>query len=115
MWIATTIGFYSVVQKPSENRLTIRSRSKADLLRIKETVLPEMSEIQSGGGTDYPYRAWCQHDQWAKALALLAQDIDYPNFKSEVKKQRGAVRARIYSQVWEVLWDIFDLDDHDSW
>jgi hypothetical protein len=34
MWLFTTIGFLSVVQKNGEQRLTVRARSSADLDRL---------------------------------------------------------------------------------
>ena len=36
MWLFTTIGFFSVVRKPGETKLTVRARVAADLARLTE-------------------------------------------------------------------------------
>ena len=110
MWICTPIGFFSVVQKPNQQHLTVRARIKQDLLQLKSQYLPELSEILSHVGTDYAHRAHCTHEQWGKALAIMAQDITYGNFKSHIQKTQGPARAGIYSGVWNQLWDLEHLD-----
>ena len=111
MWVATRVGFFSIVQKKGEEGLTIRARARKDLQQLKARYLPDLSDIQEGGGTDYQYRAWCSHQQWADASSRIALDIDYANFKSQIKKEVGPTRSGIYSQVWGALWDIYDQDD----
>ena len=76
MWICTPIGFFSVVQKPNENDITIRSRVKQDLTELRDRYLPELKETISGVGTDYAHRAHCTHEQWGIALSKMALDID---------------------------------------
>ena len=103
MWLFTTFGFYSVVQRPGDSDLTIRARARADLVRLKERYLPKMGKIRSGEGTDYPYRASTSHEAFAHAAAAIARDIDYSNFKNAVKSKMGAGRAHTYSKVWSAL------------
>jgi 8-oxo-dGTP pyrophosphatase MutT (NUDIX family) len=103
MWIMTIDGFYSAVQKSGETELTIRARSMADLIRLKEKWLPELHGLQAGGGTDYPARARCTHQAWAEALAKMGAAIDYSNFKSKVAKTLGHDRADTYHEVWARL------------
>ena len=40
MWLFTTFGFFSAVQKPGDDFLTIRGRSAKDLDRLREKYLP---------------------------------------------------------------------------
>lgn len=103
MWFFTPFGFFSAVQKPGTSHLTIRARVAADLDRLRATYLPELSATVVGGGTDYPYRARVSHAALGQALARMAQDIHYANFKSEVGKQLGYGRVQVYHQVWEAL------------
>ena len=110
MWICTPIGFFSVVQKPAEQHLTIRARVAQDLTRLRENYLPELGKTISGAGTDYAHRAHCSHKQWGEALAKMAGDIDYSNFKGHIKRTQGASRANIYSGVWSQLWELNRLD-----
>jgi 8-oxo-dGTP pyrophosphatase MutT (NUDIX family) len=103
MWVHTKDGFYSVVRKPGETRLTVRARAAADLERLRDRHLPELGEVQAGGGTDYPYRARVDEAAWVRALASIVADLDYANFKSEVAASLGAPRAAVLGEVWTAL------------
>lgn len=106
MWIAHPDGFFSVVRKPGESRLTVRARVRADLERLRENWLPELGPIRSGEGTDYPYRAAVDAADFGRALASLGERIDYSNFKSEVSRRQGSARAHAYSKVWSALYGL---------
>jgi hypothetical protein len=103
MWLITTTGFYSIVQKPGEKDLTIRSRVKKDLEALRDKYLPDLGEIVRNENTDYRYRAKVSHVNLAKASAQMVQDIDYDNFKNTVAKVQGHNRSHVYSNVWEDL------------
>jgi hypothetical protein len=54
MWIMTTIGFFSIVQKPEDkddDTMTIRSRVKSDLIALRDHYLPNLSPIIAHSGT----------------------------------------------------------------
>jgi len=103
MWLFTTVGFFSVVQKPGETDLTVRARARDDLERLREGYLPELSQTVAGGGTDYPYRAKVSHEALARGAAKLVRDVSYPNFKNEVARVADPERAHVYSEVWHAL------------
>lgn len=103
MWIFTTTGFYSVVQKPGEMDLTVRARCAADLDHLRDRYMPQLSPTLHGGGSDYPYRAHISHPLFAAGLALMAFDITYPNFKDEIYRQHGIRREAVYTKVWALL------------
>ena len=48
MWLFTNFGFFSVVQKPGERDLTVRSRLRSDLERLRERYLPTLGPVISG-------------------------------------------------------------------
>ncbi|MFN8188069.1 MAG: hypothetical protein U0R69_13450 [Gaiellales bacterium] len=52
---------------------------------------------------DYPFRSWASHRDFADALRRIALEIDYTNFKDEVRSRRGWERAHTYHDVWDVL------------
>jgi len=111
MWIITPFGFFSIVQKKKADEfLTIRARARGDLVALKKKYLPAMSEIIEGGGTDYQFRARAGHEEVGDALAKIAKDINYANFKNTVHDRQGKQRADTYSKVWSVLWGIKDFD-----
>lgn len=110
MWLITTFGFFSVVQKRGTTHLTIRSRVRGDLEQLKQRYLPSLGPIQdsheSGKHTDYRYRAAADHEAVALAMAAAVRDIGYDNFKNEVGKRQGYDRAEVYSSVWGCLYEL---------
>lgn len=108
MWLFTNIGFFSVVQKPGTNFLTIRARVRGDLDTLRQKYLPELSPTASKGGTDYPYRATCTHAAFATAAGKIINDIGYANFKNEVASRQGKDRAHRYGKVWQALYGMPD-------
>ncbi len=106
MWIFTTIGFFSAVQKPGTDFITIRARVRNDLESLRDKYLPELTDPIAKAGTDYPWRATISHVKFAEALSRIALDIDYGNFKDEVAKQQGKPRAHRYGKVWSALYDM---------
>lgn len=106
MWLITPTGFYSIVEKPSDarrNTLTIRSRVRSDLVGLRQNWLPSLGRIRESVDTDYRFRATAPRAEIAGALARMIKMLSYANFKSEVAACRGASRAHLYHDVWEVL------------
>ncbi len=110
MWIFTNIGFFSVVQKPGEPHLTVRSRVKADLDSLRDRYLPELGATIATRQADYPYRAVVAHEHFGRALGSIASDLHYSNFKSEVAARQGWSRERVYARVWSVMQELARLD-----
>lgn len=102
MWIMTTRGFYSAVQhRDFPTRLLIRARCKEDIDNLHD-LLPN-SKPYRHDYSDYEWRLDCTVAEWAGALASMALDIDYANFKNAVSREQGAKRASVYHQVWSLL------------
>lgn len=103
MWVFTTEGFFSVVQKPGESVLTVRSRARDDLDRLRDTHLPTLGPTIDEAGTDYPYRARVPRADFAIAMLEASRAIDYSSFKNAVAAQMGSERAHVYHDVWQAL------------
>ena len=108
MWIFTPIGGYSIVQKPGQTRLTVRSRTRGDLVRLHRAMhgarcrcLP----IETDFRADYPFRMRVLRGDLAKTVAGLIQDIRYPNVKDEVTRVLGPDRAWEYGAIWAAWAD----------
>ena len=116
MWLMTNFGFFSVVQKPDESQLTIRSRTGSDLDRLRAHYLPMLSPSIEGGGTDYPWRATAKSGDFAEAVKRIVEDIQYPNFKTEVGHSLGKTRAGRYGKIWSILAGLEeeDLPEHED-
>lgn len=103
MWIMTTFGFFSVVQKVGTKNLTIRARVGADLDRLRDRYLPNLSPTKTTPSNDYRYRATVDHVEFAGAMSKIVEDVTYSNFKSEVARAQGLPREKVYAEVWSVL------------
>jgi len=110
MWLITNFGFYSVVQKPGDTDLTIRSRVKEDLEQLRDSYLPSLGGTVEGAGTDYRYRATASHEAVAEAMGKMAMEIGYSNFKDSVAKEQGYDRAGVYHDVWDALMQLRGQD-----
>ena len=106
MWIFTTIGFFSIVQKPRTGVLTVRARVASDLDNLREKFMPQLSPTIEGGGTDYPFRATISHKDFGAGLSKMGEAIRYDNFKSEVGRRMGRRREQAYHKVWHDLSDL---------
>lgn len=107
MWLITPVGFFSVVRKPADvdrKTLTVRARVRADLDKLRAQYLPELGPTQQSSINDYRFRATAPQVAVAAAMARLVENLDYANFKDEVKRRQGAARAHTYHVVWDALY-----------
>lgn len=117
MWIQSRVGFFSIVSKPGDaalHRLTVRARVESDLVALRERYLPELGAVQCSRNNDYSHRARAHQDAVAQALARMAMDIDYSNFKQVVAQEQGAQRAHIYGRVWGELYQLQNNDQGEA-
>lgn len=106
MWLMTTQGFYSVVEKKDNpDMLVVRARVRDDLKAL-ERQLPGQIKIYEGIGTDYPFRIFIDRAHWEKAVREITEDISYTNFKNAVKERQGRKRANLYERLWGILWGL---------
>jgi hypothetical protein len=113
MWILTTLGFYSVVRKPEDEKegmLTVRGRVRGDLEGLKRKYLPDSSPISEDELADYRYRFRVKAANLGEALSRMAGDIDYRSFKRAVAERQGLMRHDIYLLVWQVLRQLYACD-----
>ena len=109
MWLITTTGFYSVVQKPWDRKLgtlTVRARARADLEALRADSLPELGEVLEDADADYRFRAQAPKAAVARAAQAPVAAIDYDNSKSAVGKRQGKEREQIYHKAWHSLYEI---------
>ena len=122
MWIATTIGFYSIVQKehhddPDGKKLfVIRARTKDDLQRLVDLIQPKLKlyagdtpvklKIYEYEKSDYQYRIYLDtQEDLATTLAALAEKVTYPNFKDEIAEiPHQQDKAPAYANLWLKLF-----------
>jgi hypothetical protein len=122
MWIASNIGFYSIVKKPSHLNEegpevhVIRARDKDDLTRLlaktshahgfewKET---SVTRIHDWDYSDYRYRIYVENSEdFAAIVNALSSTITYDNFKDEILATPHQLKKY---KAYEGLW--FDIMD----
>lgn len=105
MWIASTRGFYSAVEDWDNPKvIRVRSRVRADLERLDDLVKGGVrARIEKDVTADYLYRLELSRAEWMRVVALLAIEVDYPNFKDAVHARQGGFRAALYHRVWAAL------------
>jgi len=104
----TPKGFFSAVEKPEDRKggtVTIRARNKRDIDALVKTYLPDAKPWRLRR-SDYEWRVRVSREDWAQAVARMAMEIDYSNFKDRVAQTQGKRRANIYGRVWGVLLDL---------
>ncbi len=109
MWLLTPYGFFSIVEKPGDSAdgaLTVRARVRSDLDALRSAVLPELGPTEEGKNTDYRFRARAPRAAVAAAVARLVETLDYSNFKNAVADRQGSKRAKLYHDVWVVLYQM---------
>ena len=95
MWLATKLGFFSIVKRPShdlpsqKHLIHIRSRSRADLQRllnhIKPLTLKIHPTISITQGAGYQFRILLDPKDLPNVLSRLASTVAYPSFSEEIK------------------------------
>jgi 8-oxo-dGTP pyrophosphatase MutT (NUDIX family) len=109
MWMFTTCGFFSIVEKPDDREagtLTVRARVRGDLEALRDKYLPTLGPILEHAGSDYRFRAKAGKVDVAGATAKMIEAIDFSNFKNEVAKRQGKARAELYGGVWSVMYEL---------
>lgn len=117
MWLATKHGFFSIVRahapeeknkehifdyKPHPNLMMIRARKHSHLANLKE--IYDLPEILKSKGTDYLYRIMAPREDVMALIEILSGEIDYTNFKNEVKAKHPEDKAYL-----SFLMDVWSL------
>ena len=103
MWIASKLGFYSIVCK-DEDEFHIRTRLRVDLENLLvATNLDE--EINQSDRSDYRYRLVVRSDAVKKVFSILCETINYPNFKNQIAETPSQVaKLDAYHDIWSVMY-----------
>ena len=103
MWIASSLGYYSIVKKQGE--YYVRVRDKQDLLNLM-TASGIQKEVLEFAGTDYVARIIVNDEELRVIQNTLFNTIDYPNFKNSIMgnpAQRD--KTAYYGEIWGIMWD----------
>jgi hypothetical protein len=108
MWIASKLGFYSIVQKTA-GEWHVRARLRADLVNLVNAVYREpaavVETIEEWPTADYRWRILVTDaGELAGIFAALGDSVDYPNFKAEVgRRPDQTAKLPAYHALWASL------------
>ena len=106
MWLFTTSGFISIIDKDA-NHLAVRARDSLSLSPLAQSY---DVEIRSTPTADYPYRIFITKDQFKNWLSNQPGQIQYKNFKSEVTITRGKKFSHALLKVWSAMHLVEDKE-----
>ena len=105
MWLFTTSGFISIVNKTGA--FEVRARDAKSLETLADFA---KTRIIKTPFADYPYRAFTTHETFTYWVANQIEMIDYPNFKSEISLTRGPEFAIPLHKVWSAMHGVEDAN-----
>jgi len=115
MWVFTQDGFFSAVEDENDpGTLLVRSRARLDLERFVAAVEGvKAGDIIETTDSDYPVRVFVKREVFAAYVADSAREIDYPNFKNQLKEiGEPSHRLDAMMQVWGVMRRFQDAEQH---
>jgi crotonobetainyl-CoA:carnitine CoA-transferase CaiB-like acyl-CoA transferase len=105
MWMATRIGFFSVVEK--DGQVHVRARARGDLAELCEFMGWSRAWMEQWPNADYRWRVRVNRALFQALCSRLPELVDYPNFKSEVaRRPRQRAKLPAYSRLWQDLQEL---------
>ena len=93
---------YSVVAHVDDpTKVLVRARAREDLAALSDLV--SNLRIVESPDADYRWRAKVDRAAWVAAVAHVAGEVDYPNFKPAVAERQGWERSEPLHDVWSTL------------
>jgi hypothetical protein len=103
MWIASELGFFSIVEKGG--RFHVRGRMEQDLKNLRQAAGLEAVEIEKWPLADYRWRMRVTAGHLPAVFKALQDSIRYDNFKNRIHAlpdQAGKLPA--YTELWQSLY-----------
>jgi|GEM_PF-1830818 len=108
MWMFTKHGFFSIVlSSANPKNVAIRARAVKDLEALREA-FPQIldEEIILTPDRDYYARILIATTDLPELMAQLGEDIDYPDFKSELKRSHTQDdKLPLLNELWRTMND----------
>jgi hypothetical protein len=102
MWVASKLGFFSIVRKGEVFHVRGRARGDLDKLKAASGVAEEV--VESWAGSDYAWRMIVSASSLGEVMAALEGSVDYGNFKGMIGAQPDqADKLDAYHEIWRVM------------
>jgi len=107
MWLFTTFGFFSIVQKKDTDFLTIRARKREHLIElVTRYPLETACDIVELHVCDYRYRIACEREDLMRVIPDIVRDVTYSNFKDAVASTLELEYVDVLHNVWDAALDL---------
>jgi hypothetical protein len=111
VWCACTDGWFSIVKDIQEpGRMLIRARCENDINNLftkYAKACPSMRKPTADNARDYRYRLSISKPDWVKLAGLLAESVEYPNFKSAVHQRADQQnKDAAYMEIWALMREV---------
>lgn len=112
MWLFTKHGFFSATRSRTDaSKIQVRARAKKDIQALRKVLIdgdliPKARKVLETPGADYRWRLILTPQEWAIAMALLGEEIDYPNFKDAIHDiPEQADKLDILHRLWSMMYE----------
>lgn len=104
MWIYFSEGRHvsAVQDRDDPKAIIVRGRTRLDVRGFLGplTGKPGGYQIYETTNADYRWRAWIARGHFARRLAELAEEVDYPDYKSTCQNQERAIALCKIWSIW---------------
>lgn len=107
MWLFTKIGFYSIVKEHDSKKFLVRGRTRKDIVNLINAVpcLKDKKVVHTPI-RDYHFRIIVSQRELTKITTLLSEEVDYTNFKNEVKQSVNQKdKVNLLNKVWWIMFE----------
>lgn len=103
MWLATSLGYFSIVKKQGQFFVRVRNRKDLELLLTATGIEKDILEF---AGTDYVARIIVNAKELELIQRTLFSTITYSNFKDSIASNKiQKDKKTYYTEMWGVMFD----------
>lgn len=101
MWIATKIGFFSIVQdRNNKSQFMVRARLREHIEAFAVLSKIQPDNIIELDDADYRFRIFAPKVRVLDVVVKLLSEVNYPDFKSAVPSPPGSPYMNFLHDVW---------------
>jgi hypothetical protein len=101
MWIASKIGFFSIVQdKNNKSQFMVRARLREHIEAFAKEARIHPDNIIELDDADYRFRIFAPKARILDVVVKLLAEVTYPDFKSAVPAPPGSPYMDFLHSVW---------------
>ena len=113
MWVFSQDGFVSAVaHRDEKDTLVVRSRDRESIDAVADYC---GVQVVKHAGSDYPYRAFVNREDYKSWMIRKIDELDYDNYKNRMHDLRDDNFCSALSNVWLVMTKTEDKEALAGW